>query len=53
MKFNHKKRSQKFHEGFKAALEEVVFQMKQNTDQSVDSFIKSFEYAITLLEKKK
>ncbi len=53
MKFNHKKRGQKFHEGFRAALEEVVFLMKQNPDQSVENFIKSFEYAITLLEKKK
>jgi|GEM_PF-4416153 hypothetical protein len=53
MKYSHQKRGQKFHEGFKAALEEVVFQLKQNKDEPIENIITGLEYAITLLNDKK
>jgi hypothetical protein len=52
MKFSNQKRGVKYHEGFKAALEEVVYQLKQNKDQTIENIIKGFELAIELLDKK-
>ena len=53
MKFSNHKRGQKFHDGFKAGLEQVVFVLKQNKDQTIENIIQAIEYAIILLNEKK
>lgn len=53
MKYSHQKRGQKFHDGFKAGLEEVVFMLKQNKDQTIENIINGIEHAIELLGEKK
>lgn len=53
MKFSHQKRGQKFQDGFKAGLEEVVFMLKQNKDQPIENIIKGLEYTVELLGEKK
>jgi hypothetical protein len=53
MQFSHQKRGQKFHDGFKAGIEEVVILLKQHKDDSIERIIIALEHAITLLNEKK
>lgn len=53
MNFSNQKRGQKFHEGFKSGIEEVVLLLKKYPNKPIEEFIAALEHAISLLEKKR
>ena len=51
MKFSHQKRGQKFHDGFKAAIEEVIILLKKHKDDPIERIIIALEHVVVLLNE--
>jgi hypothetical protein len=52
MQFSQQKRGQKFHDGFTAALEELILLIKNNPDITIERLNETLIFAVEQLKKK-